>query len=54
MHLIINKEWLTSFIENNYTDEQVKSILLNFFTTIDLNNNNIGYDQNNQPVLFDW
>ena len=31
MHLIINKEWLTSFIENNYTDEQVKSISLNFF-----------------------
>ena len=54
VHLIINKEWLTSFIENNYTDEQVKSILLNFFTTIDLNNNNICYDQNNQPVLFDW
>ena len=54
VHLIVNKEWLTSFIENNYTDEQIKSILLNFFTTIDLNNNNIGYDQNNQPVLFDW
>lgn len=54
VNLIVNKEWLISFIENNYADEQVKNILLNFFTTIDLNNNNIGYDQNNKPVLFDW
>ena len=54
VHLIINREWLFSFIENNYTDEQAKNTLINFFTNIDLNNNNIGYDQNNQPVLFDW
>ena len=54
IQLIINKEWLFSFIENNYTDEQAKNTLINFFTGIDLTNNNIGYDQNNQPVLFDW
>ena len=53
-HIIVNKEWLFSFIRTNCLNKNDSDILINFLSSIDITNNNIGYDENNKPVLFDW
>lgn len=51
--LIINKNWLLKFIDLNYKESE-KDLITKFLFELDISNNNIGYDENGNPILFDW
>lgn len=51
--LNINQNWLIQFLKDNYKNEEA-NLIIKFLSDLDYGNGNIGYDEKNNPIMFDW